>query len=202
MRLTDLLGVSVVDAEGAELGIVHDIGPVQDGPGIGTFGAVLRVHWLLVGASATWSRLGIDRRTTHGPGLVKTVARIGARPWQVSSDLRGVLTGSASGVRATHLLRRRPQGSRPYAAARGLPRFVAAATNTWRVDAQTPESSTVTVAATLQGKGLIGAPCTGMVPMLLLVGRVTLRDLAHFVEQGEPSPRKRSRDINDLRGSA
>lgn len=89
-----------------------------------------------------------------------------------------------------------------YVAARGLPRFVAAATNTWRVDAETPESSTVSVAATLQGTGLIGrALCTAMVPMLLLVGRVTLRDLAHFVERGEPSPRKRSRDVSDVRGS-
>jgi sporulation protein YlmC with PRC-barrel domain len=83
MRLTDLLGVRVVDAAGTEIGVVHDVGLVQDGPVVGTFGSALRVHWLLVGASATWSRLGVDRRSTHGPGLVKAVARIGARPWQV-----------------------------------------------------------------------------------------------------------------------
>jgi sporulation protein YlmC with PRC-barrel domain len=83
MRLADLLGARVVDADGAELGIVHDVGLVQDGPIVGTFGAALRAHWLLVGASATWSRLGVDRRSTHAPGLVKAIARIGARPWQV-----------------------------------------------------------------------------------------------------------------------
>ena len=53
MRLTDLLGVEVIDQEGRSAGQVHDVRLVQDGPLVGGFGASLRVAgWSSAGAAS------------------------------------------------------------------------------------------------------------------------------------------------------
>ena len=71
MRLTDLLGVEVVDQQGRSAGRVHDVRLVQDGPLVAGFGASLRVAGLVVGGRAVGARLGFERRTMQGPWLVK-----------------------------------------------------------------------------------------------------------------------------------
>lgn len=86
VRLNEVLGTRVVDAEGVDLGVVHDVGLVQDGPAGAGPEAAFRAHWLVVGSTSIWTRLGLDRRTTHGPALVKALACRGPRPWQVPWD--------------------------------------------------------------------------------------------------------------------
>ena len=71
MRLTDLLGVEVIDQEGRSAGQVHDVRLVQDGPLVGGFGASLRVAGLVVGGRGIGARLGYQRRKVRGPWLVK-----------------------------------------------------------------------------------------------------------------------------------
>jgi sporulation protein YlmC with PRC-barrel domain len=75
LRLSELVGVVVSDASGSDLGEVHDVLLVQDGPPIETFGAALRVHGLLAGPGSVWSRLGFDRDRVPGPWLLKLLAR-------------------------------------------------------------------------------------------------------------------------------
>ena len=58
MRLSDLLGSEVVDADGHTLGHVRDVRLVADGPPQGDFGPALRLHGLLVGR-------GLGRRPTR-----------------------------------------------------------------------------------------------------------------------------------------
>jgi sporulation protein YlmC with PRC-barrel domain len=74
-RMSALLGVTVHDETGAELGEVHDAMLVQDGPPIETFGAALRMHGLLAGRGSTWARLGFDRDRVSGPWVFKALAR-------------------------------------------------------------------------------------------------------------------------------
>jgi hypothetical protein len=78
MRLSDLLGSEVFDADGTSLGHVHDVRLVADGRDIGAFGPALRVHGLLIGRGATGARLGLNRARMRGPWLLKTV--FGRRP--------------------------------------------------------------------------------------------------------------------------
>jgi sporulation protein YlmC with PRC-barrel domain len=98
VRLSDLLGQRVVDAAGAELGRVHDVRLVQDGPPVGPFGAGLRVTHLIVGPSAVASRLGYDRADVGAPWIVAAVARRLRRrallvPWdEVEAMDGGVVT--------------------------------------------------------------------------------------------------------------
>jgi hypothetical protein len=75
MNLSDLLGVTVLDAEGVDIGSVRDVRLVQDGPIQGTFGAGLRVQGLIVGDLAVASRLGYDRLGTKGPWAVAAIVR-------------------------------------------------------------------------------------------------------------------------------
>jgi sporulation protein YlmC with PRC-barrel domain len=67
MRAGGLVGATVLDADGAELGHVHDLILVQDGPPIGPVGAAFRLHALLFGAPAIGARLGFARRDVRGP---------------------------------------------------------------------------------------------------------------------------------------
>ena len=83
MRASDLLGATVFDRDGHEVGVVHDLGLVQDGPMLGTWGSALRLHTLIVGPASWWVRLGLDRRSTHGPWMLKAMARATHRPWLV-----------------------------------------------------------------------------------------------------------------------
>lgn len=78
-----------------------------------------------------------------------------------------------------------------YLGTSGMPKFVARATNTWRVERDGPHACLVTVAPTFTGNGAVGRfLCAAMRPMLRRIGRVTLEDLAHYVEHGSPSPSK------------
>ncbi|HEY8058337.1 MAG TPA: hypothetical protein VID94_06275 [Acidimicrobiales bacterium] len=83
MRLTDLLGAEVVEPDGRAIGVVHDVVLVQDGAVMENWGAGLRLHWLLVGSSARWARLGLDRRSVHGPAPVKWLTRRASPPRRI-----------------------------------------------------------------------------------------------------------------------
>jgi sporulation protein YlmC with PRC-barrel domain len=67
VRVSDLLGGIVLDADGTELGHVHDVTLVQDGPPVGPVGAAFRLHALLFGAPSIGARLGFARRDVRGP---------------------------------------------------------------------------------------------------------------------------------------
>ena len=93
MRLTDLLGTEVRDADDAVIGRVLDLRLVQDGP-TPAAGARLRVDGLLVGRGrrgALAVRLGYHRDDQNGPFLLNGLARLlerGVRyvPWSAVSD--------------------------------------------------------------------------------------------------------------------
>src|SRR3982751_763710 len=78
MRLSDLLGSEVIDADGQLLGHVHDVRLVADGPAMGAFGPALRIHGILVGQGSTGARLGLARDAMRGPWLLKKI--FGRRP--------------------------------------------------------------------------------------------------------------------------
>ena len=83
MLLSELLGVPVVTTDGDELGRVHDVVLVQDGP-IGANGrAGLRLHAIAVGRRSFGSRLGYAQDTAHGPWLLRRLLRRPPRllPW-------------------------------------------------------------------------------------------------------------------------
>jgi hypothetical protein len=71
MRLTDLLGLEVVDTEGRHLGKVNDALLVQDGPL--TFGtdASFRLHAVAVGRGSIGARLGYSQGVVERPRLLK-----------------------------------------------------------------------------------------------------------------------------------
>jgi sporulation protein YlmC with PRC-barrel domain len=73
VRASDLLDAIVVDAHAEELGHVHDLILVQDGPPIGPVGAAFRLHALLFGAPAIGVRLGFARRDVRGPWPLRAV---------------------------------------------------------------------------------------------------------------------------------
>jgi sporulation protein YlmC with PRC-barrel domain len=73
MRASDLLGAAVLDARGTELGHVHDLILLQDGPPIGPVGAAFRLYALLFGAPAIGVRLGFARRDVRGPWPLRAV---------------------------------------------------------------------------------------------------------------------------------
>jgi hypothetical protein len=70
MRLSELLGCDVVDVDGCEVGKVHDVVLVQDGPLQGDWGAALRLESLMVGTGSIGTRLGLDRPGVHRPRIV------------------------------------------------------------------------------------------------------------------------------------
>ena len=71
MRLSDLMGAPVLGHDGHELGHVHDVEMVADGPALGPFGPTLRVERLVVGRGSVGARLGLDRDEVHGPWMLK-----------------------------------------------------------------------------------------------------------------------------------
>lgn len=71
MRLTDLLASTVIDRDGREAGVVTDVRLVQDGPVLGEFGAMFRVHGLVIGRSRIGAHMGFERRNVRGPWLLK-----------------------------------------------------------------------------------------------------------------------------------
>jgi hypothetical protein len=92
MRLTELLDVEVIDADGRSRGKVLDVRLAQRGPVVGTFGAAFVPESLLIGPRSIGARLGYERRDMLGPWPVRALAlwlhadaRIAA--W---SDLRSI----------------------------------------------------------------------------------------------------------------
>ena len=75
MKLSELLDASVVDESGRELGRVHDVHLVQDGPLVPGFGAALRVNTLIVGRGTVGVRLGFRRDAMKGPLPLKVFFR-------------------------------------------------------------------------------------------------------------------------------
>ena len=70
MRLADLIGSKVVDAEDRDIGRVGDVWLTQDGPPIGVFGAALRVDSLVIGRFGLASRAGYERDDVRGPAPI------------------------------------------------------------------------------------------------------------------------------------
>jgi hypothetical protein len=94
MRLSELLGVRVVDAHGNDIGGVADVRLVQDGPLQPSMQAALRVDGLIVVERKVTQLFGYERHV--GPALLRRIvhSRLGAvwyLPWQdidqISSDL-------------------------------------------------------------------------------------------------------------------
>jgi hypothetical protein len=71
MRITDLIGKPVVDAEGGSLGKVHDVRLVRQAP-YGESGA-LRVDGIIAGKGGIAVRLGYASADLTGPWLLKVV---------------------------------------------------------------------------------------------------------------------------------
>ncbi len=66
-RLSELLGTHVLDADGNDLGEIHDVVAVQDGPVELPFGALFRVETLRVGGWGFASRLSYAGDEMKGP---------------------------------------------------------------------------------------------------------------------------------------
>ena len=73
MRMSDLLGAQILDAEQTTIGRVYDVRLVQDGPPLGPFGAALRAESLLIGATAIGARLGFERNDVRGPWPLRVI---------------------------------------------------------------------------------------------------------------------------------
>ena len=93
MRLSDLIKATVVDRAGVEVGDVHDVQLIQDGPILGTWGAAFRVEALLVGSGTVATRLGLDRPEMRGPWLLKVLFSRRRRrlvvPWELVDRVDG-----------------------------------------------------------------------------------------------------------------
>ncbi|HEY3671951.1 MAG TPA: PRC-barrel domain-containing protein, partial [Acidimicrobiia bacterium] len=83
MLLSELRGAQVVTTEGEELGRVHDVVLVQDGPMGANGRAGLRLHAIAVGSRSVGSQLGYAQGTVEGPWLVRRLLRRPPRlvPW-------------------------------------------------------------------------------------------------------------------------
>jgi len=94
MRLSELLGLEVVDRAGAHVGTVSDIRLAQDGPPQELGQARLRVAGLVVSPRHGGRLLGYDRIPYEGPWLIRRIVRTyhhGTRyvPWEWIEDRTG-----------------------------------------------------------------------------------------------------------------
>ena len=82
MRLSELLGKSVVGEDDTDLGIVHDVAAVRQGRD----GRELRVEALLVGVRGLWARFGVSPAHVRGHPVLARLARVGPSaseiPWE------------------------------------------------------------------------------------------------------------------------
>ena len=83
MLLSELLGAQVVTTGDDELGRVHDVVLVQDGPMGANGRAGLRLHALAVGRRSFGARLGYAQGTVQGPWLLRRLLKRPPRliPW-------------------------------------------------------------------------------------------------------------------------
>jgi hypothetical protein len=79
MRLSELLALDVVDADGRRAGRVRSVRLVQDGPLLGGTQAALRVDAVITGGGALGMRLGYGRGGVRGPLLLRWLFRRSAR---------------------------------------------------------------------------------------------------------------------------
>jgi hypothetical protein len=89
-----------------------------------------------------------------------------------------------------------------YEPVRGMPSFLAVARNRWKVTSNGHAVSSVRFEATVVTRGALGR-AFGVVlrPWMWRAGRMVLSDLAHYLEHGTPSPRKRRQLERASRGS-
>jgi hypothetical protein len=71
MRLSELVGLEVVDCTGTRMGTVVDLQLVQDGPLLGPYGAAFRVAGLVTVERRQIRLLGFDRDV--GPWLLRRI---------------------------------------------------------------------------------------------------------------------------------
>jgi len=95
VRLADLIGSSVVDANGDAVGNIADVWLLQDGPPIGPFGAALRLDALVIGRFGLASRAGYERPDVTGPAPIARLlaGRTAHRPVARWSDVAAVEEG-------------------------------------------------------------------------------------------------------------
>ena len=88
MRLAELLGCRLYDCDGTEVGSVHDVRFIADGPPYaGTGNPSYRVAALIVGGKAVGDRLGYVRREMKGPWpLPWLLSRLAHRSYLVAWD--------------------------------------------------------------------------------------------------------------------
>lgn len=73
-RLSQLLGMRVLDTDGHQVGHVNDVRLVGE-VRTGRASAALRLHGLVVADRFVGSLLGYDRKAEHGPWAVRAVVR-------------------------------------------------------------------------------------------------------------------------------
>jgi Polyketide cyclase / dehydrase and lipid transport len=90
-----------------------------------------------------------------------------------------------------------------YEAARGLPRFVVRASDTWSVTTIDDRRSRVSFSAIVTTRGIAG-PLMALAMRVWLerAGEHVLDDLRHYAEHGKPSPRKQRQLDHRSRGAA
>ena len=83
MLLSDLVGTRVVTVDGDDLGRVHDVLLVQDGPMGANDRAGLRLHALAVGTRSFGTQLGYAQETVQGPWMLRVLFHKAPRlvPW-------------------------------------------------------------------------------------------------------------------------
>jgi hypothetical protein len=92
IRVSSLLGRSVIDESGRHHGHVIDVRAVQDGAATDGMKAALRVDGLVVGTGGIGERLGLLRHRVHGPWLLVVLARLIGRDcrYVLWTDLRAL----------------------------------------------------------------------------------------------------------------
>ena len=87
LRVGSLFGRPVLDADGRDVGRVHDLRVRRDGPIIPGFGPALRIEGIIIGTGSIASRLGLDRPDITAPWPLHLWAKRAARtarfvPWE------------------------------------------------------------------------------------------------------------------------
>jgi hypothetical protein len=95
VRLADLIGSRIIDAEGRGVGRVGDVWLLQDGPPIGVFGAALTVDALVIGRFGLASRAGYEREGMRGPAPIAWFLhrRTARRPLMRWADVAAIEEG-------------------------------------------------------------------------------------------------------------
>ena len=115
MRLSELLGVEVVDQDGNVLGEVHDVRLREDEPGAGRDGRFV-IGALVLGVGSLGGRLGYAHGAVEGPWvLARRLRRLSRHarcvPWQhVASFAANRLVATAAAEDLVHAIPPRRSG--------------------------------------------------------------------------------------------